>query len=222
MNKSIITILMLSVTIIVSAQTSKTKYFMDAGEFHEVPISKAVYSQTITSFADGTVTTEIKNYKTNEIIRTETYRGEEPFGVWTFKQKDKRIELNYDFELIYSDHKCLDTIVGVSNYFENNASLHYIAPVDSIAGFTMYSFLYSKIRYPAKARENGISGQVILSFTITKEGNVEDIIVLRGANILLDKEAVRVIRQLSFSNPGMLDGKPVKICVKLPVKYVLG
>ncbi|MFZ1678757.1 MAG: energy transducer TonB, partial [Saprospiraceae bacterium] len=65
-------------------------------------------------------------------------------------------------------------------------------------------------------------GQVILSFTITKEGNVEDIIVLRGANILLDKEAVRVIRQLSFSNPGMLDGKPVKICVKLPVKYVLG
>lgn len=65
----------------------------------------------------------------------------------------------------------------------------------------------------------GLNGSVQLSFIITKEGVVKDIIVTKGVDIALDKEAVRVIRKLKFSAPSMLKGEPVEVCIKMPMSF---
>ena len=80
---------------------------------------------------------------------------------------------------------------------------------------------YSKIVYPPIAAENGISGRVILDFAIDREGNVVEVRVLRGADPLLDAEAVRVIRMSPKWTPGMQRGKPVKVRYQFPFMFQL-
>ena len=47
--------------------------------------------------------------------------------------------------------------------------------------------------YPEEARKAGIEGRVTTRFTITKEGKLTKVRILRGIHPLLDQEAVRVI-----------------------------
>ena len=47
--------------------------------------------------------------------------------------------------------------------------------------------------YPEEARKAGIEGRVTTLFTITKEGKLTKVRILRGIHPLLDQEAVRVI-----------------------------
>jgi hypothetical protein len=81
MKKSILTILILVFTTIYYGQTTQTKYFNNEWLGKEVSQDKAKFSQTIIQNADGTVTTEIKDLKKDEIIRSETFKGNEPYGI---------------------------------------------------------------------------------------------------------------------------------------------
>lgn len=53
----------------------------------------------------------------------------------------------------------------------------------------LFMFL-SNVKYPSKARENGISGRVYVTFVIDKNGNVRDPKVLRGIGGGCDEEAL--------------------------------
>ena len=44
----------------------------------------------------------------------------------------------------------------------------------------LLTFLNSNVKYPARARENGIEGTVVLSFVVQKDGSVTDIEVVKG------------------------------------------
>ncbi len=85
----------------------------------------------------------------------------------------------------------------------------------------LMKFIYDNIQYPAEAKADSIQGRVILRFVINKEGNVEDIDVLKGVNPLLDAEAVRVISILSGWRPGHQGGKPVDVYYSVPVTFSL-
>ena len=47
--------------------------------------------------------------------------------------------------------------------------------------------------YPEEAKKAGIEGRVTTQFTITKEGKLINVRILRGIHPLLDEEAIRVI-----------------------------
>src|SRR5690606_25735533 len=57
-----------------------------------------------------------------------------------------------------------------------------------------YHYLSQEINYPKIAAANNIEGTVILSFTIKKDGSVEDIEVVRSPDNELSEEAVRVLQ----------------------------
>ncbi len=83
-------------------------------------------------------------------------------------------------------------------------------------------FFVSNLNYPAKARENGISGTVYISFMVDTKGNVSDVKVLRGIGGGCDEEAVRMIKLTSGKwKVGMQNGKPVKVLMNLPVSFSL-
>lgn len=75
--------------------------------------------------------------------------------------------------------------------------------------------------YPAVSKKNDVQGRVILNFTITTEGEVEDVEVLNGVDPLLDAEAVRVVSSSPKWKPGEQDGKPVKVTYTFPVIFQL-
>ena len=222
MNKTTLTILVLAFTTICYGQTSQTKYFNSEWLEKEVPENKAKFSQTITQNTDGTTTTDIKNLKKNEIVRSETFKGNEPYGIWKFRYGNGFKTIDYNFPLIYSDEKCNDSLpITTSDYFQNNDSLGYKAPKITTGELTIYQYLGKNIFYPARARENGIQGTVYLQLTLTAIGT-ENIVVKRGVDISLDKEAVRVLRELKFSSPPTFNGQTyVFKCLALPIKYKL-
>jgi len=83
----------------------------------------------------------------------------------------------------------------------------------------LLNFLRKNIHYPEKSREKGIEGTVYVTFVITKEGNVEDIKILRSVNDELDKEAMRVVSIMPQWFPGMQKGKFVKVQYSLPIRF---
>lgn len=82
-------------------------------------------------------------------------------------------------------------------------------------------YLALNIRYPEEAAENKIEGKVYVRFLVSKEGEVENVRVLRGVNPLLDKEAVRVISTSPAWTPGKQDGTSVSVQFTLPVTFAL-
>lgn len=80
----------------------------------------------------------------------------------------------------------------------------------------------SHLVYPEIAKKQGIQGKITVSFTINKEGAVENVKVLKGAHPLLDAEAVRVISRSPKWTPAMQCGKPMSLTYSFPVIFYLG
>lgn len=89
-------------------------------------------------------------------------------------------------------------------------------------GDSFAHWVASHLRYPAKAKEDGISGRVTVRFVVTDKGTVRQVKVMRGVEDSLDKEAVRVIASSSGKwYPGVKDGKRVNTRLLIPVVFNL-
>lgn len=80
--------------------------------------------------------------------------------------------------------------------------------------------LQDKVQYPDFARKAGIEGRVYVQFVVNEKGQVVQPEVKRGVHKLLDKEALRAVKQLDCQ-PGMQRGEPVKVRMSLPVFFKL-
>ncbi|NBC86256.1 MAG: TonB family protein [Bacteroidetes bacterium] len=79
--------------------------------------------------------------------------------------------------------------------------------------------LQDDIRYPREARRKGIEGhQVFVQFIVSKEGVPTDLKVTRSVHRLLDREALRAVRETRFL-PAFKDGKPVRVQLTLPISF---
>jgi protein TonB len=85
----------------------------------------------------------------------------------------------------------------------------------------MYKYIYGKIKYPAIARENGISGPVIIQFVVSKEGDIQKAKVVRGIGGGCNEEALRVVNGMPRWKPGKHNGRAVPVTFTLPIKFVL-
>jgi protein TonB len=83
-------------------------------------------------------------------------------------------------------------------------------------------FLQGNIRYPGLAAENGITGKVLVSFIIEKDGQLSNIKVERGQGYGLDEEAIRVLKLAKAWKPGMQNGRPIRVKLTLPITFSLG
>lgn len=83
------------------------------------------------------------------------------------------------------------------------------------------TYLNQNIRYPAEAQENCVQGRVVVSFVVGKDGHISDVTVVRSVDPSLDKEAVRVIRNMPRWTPGKQGGEPVKVRYNVPVSFRL-
>ena len=81
------------------------------------------------------------------------------------------------------------------------------------------NWVQSKVRYPAIAQENGISGKVVLTFVIEKDGRLTNIQVLQTPDRSLSDEAIRVLQQSPKWSPGKQRNQPVRVRYTLPVEF---
>jgi protein TonB len=82
-------------------------------------------------------------------------------------------------------------------------------------------FLNRNLRFPAAAQEDGVSGRVILSFIIEKDGTLSNIVVDRPAGHGFDEEALRVLKLAKAWKPGMQNGQAVRVRFEIPINFQL-
>ena len=91
----------------------------------------------------------------------------------------------------------------------------------SCADEKLFNHLSNNIVYPPIARENGITGRVIVQFVVEKDGSITDVKVLRGIGGGCDEVAQEVISEMPKWNPGKQRGRPVRVQFTLPVAFTL-
>lgn len=81
------------------------------------------------------------------------------------------------------------------------------------------SFLSREIQYPEVARNNGITGTVLIEFVVERDGRVSNAKVKVPLYPDCDKEAVRGIMAMPKWKPGKNMGKPVRCFYQVPVTF---
>ena len=87
--------------------------------------------------------------------------------------------------------------------------------------YKFYEYLGKNIKYPTMAADNEIEGNVFVSFVVEKDGSLTDIKIDRKLGYGTDEEALRVLKLSKRWNPGMQNGKPVRVKYNIPIKFSL-
>lgn len=82
-------------------------------------------------------------------------------------------------------------------------------------------YLGENLSYPDVAKDVGIEGLVYIRFVIEPTGEVADVTVIRGIFGPLDEEAVRVIKNMPNWNPGIQNGRKVRVYYTIPIRFDL-
>ncbi len=93
--------------------------------------------------------------------------------------------------------------------------------IKACAQTALLKFIYTNIKYPALARENGVEGTVVVSFIVEPDGSITDINIAREIGAGCGEETVRVVRLMPPFIPGMQDDEFVRVQFNLPVKFKL-
>lgn len=101
-------------------------------------------------------------------------------------------------------------------------TIHDFASIEEMPDFPggmskFYTYVSKNYVYPAAAREQGVSGRLILSFVVEKDGSLTDIKVLRDLGMGTGEEAVRMLRKAPRWKPGIQNGRPVRVQYTLPI-----
>lgn len=140
-----------------------------------------------------------------------------------------------DAELEYLFNFCVTLAGGAAPSFRNETEVvdaeevfpYYECDVSpSFMGSTnpnvfLKKWVYTYLRYPKEAVEQGIQGRVQIGFTITETGKVTDVRVIRGVHPLLDDEAVRVVEASPDWKPARIKDRKVKSTISTYVEFRL-
>ena len=85
----------------------------------------------------------------------------------------------------------------------------------------MLDFVAKNVVYPQEARDKEISGRVLVSFIVEKDGSITDAKVAKGIGGGCDEEAVRVVNAMPKWKPGKQKGKPVRVSFMMPFTFKL-
>jgi len=82
-------------------------------------------------------------------------------------------------------------------------------------------FLIRNLKYPEGAANQTIQGTVYVGFNVSKEGQIQDIKVLRSVEPSLDKEALRVIGLMPEWEPLIIGGILCDSHHTQPINFIL-
>ncbi|MBL7110970.1 MAG: energy transducer TonB [Bacteroidales bacterium] len=82
-------------------------------------------------------------------------------------------------------------------------------------------YVQSNLVYPDDAKDNDISGVVLVKFVINKKGELTRLELVRGVHPGLDKEALRVVSSSPKWTPGKQRGMPASVAYTFPIRFVL-
>lgn len=82
-----------------------------------------------------------------------------------------------------------------------------------------WEYVKNNIKYPSPALKDKVEGKVYLTFIVEKNGSLTDIKVVRGIGSGCDEEAIRLIKECPKWNPGIQNGRNVRVQYMAPISF---
>lgn len=142
--------------------------------------------------------------KSNKAIGSFTVEGNDEVGGEVLKAKD---EIKAPEPPKHEKNKIFTVVEQMPMYPGGDAAL--------------MQYLSSNIHYPAVAAENGVQGRVVVGFVVERDGSITDVNVMRSVDPSLDREAVRVVKNMPRWTPGKQNGSAVRVKYQVPVTFRL-
>lgn len=137
-------------------------------------------------------------------------------------KNEAKITTNFDFADYVEKAIVVQQVKVVEEKAEDDAPFVIVEDMPKFQNGDLNTFrnwVMGRIKYPAIAAENGISGKVILVFVIEKDGTLTNIQSLQSPDRSLTDEAVRVLQTSPKWSPGKQRGVPVRVKYTLPVDF---
>ncbi len=137
---------------------------------------------------------------------------------------EEKIEVNFDVdvqeetvikEVVIADAPVVEKADEIFDVVENSPEFP--------GGMEAWNeYLRKNLKYPTQARRMGIEGTVYVVFVVNTDGTVQDVELLRGIGGGCDEEALRVVKGAPKWSPGKQRGRPVRVRMRLPIRFKLG
>ena len=145
-------------------------------------------------------------------------------GIWTIYARNEK-KYNYDFEKkqVNNYRWDRDEIREIDLNTENGISkIQLDNPALPKAETSLKQKVYGHVNYLPKARDAGISGQVIVSVIVNADGTPEEPTIKFSVYPSLDQESLRVVKNMSdLWIPASYNGKSVKAETIIPINFRL-
>ena len=117
----------------------------------------------------------------------------------------------------------LNSVLEVPQVAEKTHDMFDIQKDPSLPGGLqeMYKWLNNNVIYPEMAKTSGVSGQVVLSFVVGKDGIIRDICIVKDIGGGCGKSVQTTLAKMPPWSPGEANGHPVKVRYTLPFKFTL-
>ncbi len=137
---------------------------------------------------------------------------------------DTKVEMEVDFAEFEEDVEIIQQVAEKEEVIEDDQPFLFAETMPSFNGGDLSTFrnwVMARIQYPQIAAENGISGRVILTFVIEKDGSLSSIETLVTPDRSLSEEAIRILKTSPKWSPAMQRNQAVRLKFTLPVEFTI-
>jgi TonB family protein len=151
------------------------------------------------------------------IFRKGNYTGGYQQGQW--------LEYYPDGKLSFSEKFDRGELIGGVSYDKDGSSQVYTV-MEQMPEFkgginALMNYLATQIKYPRKSQRQGIEGTVFVNFIVAKNGQIDEVAVVKGVGEECDAESMRVVRKMPPWKPGIQRGRAVPVRYTLPIRFRL-
>lgn len=203
-------------------------YILSNMKYPKAAKAAGVEGKVMVSFTvkkDGKVAyPKVKGGSTDANLQKEALRIVNSMPNWvpgTLQGKPVDVEMNLPFTFALGEKEAPLKVVDQMPLFPG------VSPTEGTAAErkqrsdrSILEYIYSNIQYPKAAKEAGIEGIVMLSFTVTEKGLMEDLKVEKAPSTDLGKEAYRALNNIEGTwTPAKSNGKAVATEMTIPIKF---
>lgn len=82
-------------------------------------------------------------------------------------------------------------------------------------------WLTKNLKYPVQAQQQKVKGRVVAEFIVNTDGSVSDLTLVEHLNSACDQEVLRVLRMMPKWQAGVMNAKPCRTKVCIPIVFNL-
>ena len=115
------------------------------------------------------------------------------------------------------------TLLTVTSFGQDNDSvkegIFVTEPMPSYPGGpdSLWTFIKKNTKYPKGTLD--YTGTVYVGFVVTEDGSLTNFKVMKGLCDICDENAIETLRKMPNWIPALIDNKPIRARIVLPVKY---